>query len=56
VGCDTLRWHGATTLRADARKEKQQSRRSAAQCNRVRSALTHKEWSFAGQKICVHAV
>jgi hypothetical protein len=36
-----LSWQGATTLRAHARKEEQHRQRTPAQCDRVRSALTH---------------
>ncbi len=48
VGCDAVRWQGATTVSTEgaqvrtarARKEEQRSQRAAAQLNRVRSALT----------------
>jgi hypothetical protein len=40
VGCDAVRWQGATTLRARAREEEQRGQRTAARLNRVRSALT----------------
>lgn len=40
VGCDAVRWQGAPTRRAFARKEKQHSQRAAARLNQVRSALT----------------
>jgi hypothetical protein len=40
VCCDAVRWRGATTQRATARKEKQQCQRAVARRNRVRSALT----------------
>jgi len=40
VGCDGVRWQGATTLRAPARKEKQRRRRAPARLNRVRSVVT----------------
>ena len=38
--CDAVRWRGAPTQRADARKEKQQCQRAAARRSRLRSALT----------------
>jgi hypothetical protein len=39
VGCDAVRWQGATLLRARAREEEQRGKPAAAQLNRVCSAL-----------------
>ena len=41
VGCVGVRWQGATTLRASARKEKQRRKQAPARLNRVRSVVTH---------------
>ncbi|MFM8898846.1 MAG: hypothetical protein ACKOF9_02730 [Burkholderiales bacterium] len=40
VGCDAVRWQGATTLRARAREKEQRGQRAASLLNRVRSAFT----------------
>jgi hypothetical protein len=40
VGCDAVRWQGATTRRARARKAEQRGKPAAAQLNRVCSAFT----------------
>ncbi|GAB2880593.1 hypothetical protein GCM10027046_05880 [Uliginosibacterium flavum] len=40
VGCAAVRWQGAPTQRAFARKEKQRRRRAAARFNRGCSVLT----------------
>ena len=42
VGCDAVRWQGATRPRAHARNEKQRRQRAVAQLTRARSALTQK--------------
>jgi hypothetical protein len=56
VGCDAVRWQGATTLRARAREEEQGRQRAAARLNRVRSAVTQMVMFAVGRKLCVHAV
>jgi hypothetical protein len=56
VGCDAVRWQGATTLRARAREEEQRSQRAAAQTNRVRSALTQLVRVFVPGELNVHQV
>ena len=40
VGCDAVRWQGATTRRAHARKAKQRRQHAAAWLNRAGSAFT----------------
>ena len=40
VGCDAVRWQGATTLRAHARKAEQHRQRDVARLTRARSAVT----------------
>ena len=40
VGCDAVRWQGATTLRAHAREEEQSRQRAVARLTQVRSAVT----------------
>lgn len=40
VGCVAVRWQGATTQRASARKKEQRSQSASTRPNRVCSALT----------------
>ena len=54
VGCDRVRWQGATTLRAPARKEKQRRQRAPARLNRVRSAVTLEVTLLVRTKAGVH--
>jgi len=54
VGCDGVRWQGATTLRASARKEKQRRRRAPARLNRVRSVVTIEMTLLVRTKARVH--
>ena len=56
MGCDAVRWQGATTLRAHAREEEQHGQRAAARLNRVRSALTQQVNVVVGTNVNVHAV
>ena len=56
VSGDAVRWQGATTLRAPARKEEQRRQRSEALLNRVRSGVTHEVMAGVGRKVCIHAV
>ena len=55
VGCDAVRWQGATTLRARAREEEQRGQRAAARLNRVRSAVTPTVTVDVSSEINVHA-
>ena len=54
VGCDGVRWQGATTLRAPARKEKQRRKQAPAWLNRARSVITHKVTFPGSTKASVH--
>ena len=54
VACDGVRWQGATTLRASARKEKQRRQRAPARLNRVRSVVTRKVSLLGSTKAGVH--
>jgi len=54
VGCDGVRWQGATTLRALARKEEQRRQRAPAQLNRVRSVVTLEVTVLVSTKTSVH--
>ena len=56
VGGDAVRWQGATTLRALARKEEQRRQRDAALLNRVRSGVTQEVKAGVGRKVCIHAM
>jgi hypothetical protein len=56
VGCDSVRWQGATTLRAHAREEEQRSQRTESQFNRVRSAVTLEVTVDVGEFVSVDAV
>ena len=56
AGCAAVRWQGATTPRARARKEEQRGQRAAARLDRVRSAVTHVVMGDVGAKVSVHAV
>ena len=56
VGCDAVRWQGATTLRARARKEEQRGQRAAARRNRVRSARYKLDLALEANKVSIHAV
>ena len=56
AGCDGVRWQGATTLRARARKEEQRRQRATAWLARVCSALTHEVMNIVGGNVCIHAV
>ena len=56
VGGDAVRWQGATTLRAAARKEEQRRQRDAALLNRARSGVTHEVMARVGRKVCIHTV
>ena len=56
AGCGAVRWQGATTLRARARKKEQRRQRAAAQIDRVRSALTLLVRVAVGTEVSVHAV
>ena len=56
VGGDAVRWQGATTLRAPARKEEQRRQRDAALLNRVRSGVTHEVTVGVDRKVRIHAV
>jgi hypothetical protein len=56
VGCDVVRWQGATTLRAHAREEEQRGQRAAAQLNRVCSAFTQTVKVDVGRNISIHAM
>ena len=56
MGGDAVRWQGATTLRAPARKAEQRRQRDAALLNRVRSGVTHEVMAGVGRKVCIHAV
>jgi len=55
VGCDQARWQGATTQRADARKEEQHGQRAPARLNRARSAVTHPVMFVVGTHVSTHA-
>jgi hypothetical protein len=56
VGCDAVRWQGATTLRARAREEEQRRQRAAAQLNRVCSARHKLDLALEAKKVSIHAV
>ena len=56
AGCDGVRWLGATTLRACARKEEQRRQSAAAWLARVCSAFTHEVMDLVGGNVCIHAV
>ena len=56
VGCDAVRWQGATTLRARARKEEQRGQRDAARPTRACSAVTLKVTTVVGAKLSRHQV
>jgi hypothetical protein len=56
VGCDAVRWQGATTLRARAREEEQRGQRTAARLNRVCSARTLLDLVLEAKKVSIHAV
>jgi hypothetical protein len=56
VGRDAVRWQGATTPRAYARKEEQRGQRAAARLNRARSALTQVMTVVVSRDLSVHAV
>ena len=56
AGRDGVRWQGATTLRAHARKEEQRRQSAAAWPARVCSALTHEVMDIVGGNISIHAV
>ncbi len=56
VGCDAVRWQGATRRLAPASNEEQRRQRAAAQFNRVRSALTYRVEAYVPLNLNVHAV
>ena len=56
AGRDGVRWQGATTLRARARKEEQRRQSAAAWLARVCSALTLEVIDIVGGNVCIHAV
>ena len=56
VGCDAVRWQGATTLRARAREEEQRGQRAAARRNRVRSVRYKLDLVLETTKVSIHAV
>ena len=56
AGRDAVRWQGATTLRAHARKEEQRRQRAAAWLARVCSAFTQEVMNIVGGNVCIHAV
>jgi hypothetical protein len=56
VGCDAVRWQGATTLRARAREEDQRRQRTAAWLNRVCSARYKLDLALEAKKVSIHAV
>ena len=56
MGCDAVRWQGATTLRAYAREEEQRGQRAAARLNRVRSAFTQPVKGVVRNEVNIHAV
>ena len=56
MGCDTVRWQDATTLRAPARKEEQRRKQAVARLNRVRRAVTPMVAVLVGTKVSVHKV
>ncbi|GAB2903175.1 hypothetical protein GCM10027046_35610 [Uliginosibacterium flavum] len=55
VGRDAVRWQGAPTQRAFARKEKQRRQRATAWFNRVCSALTQMMRIAVRTKLNAHA-
>ena len=56
VGCDAVRWQGATTLRAHAREEEQRGQRAAARLNRARSAVTLQVMVLVNADACINAL
>ncbi len=56
MGCDAVRWQGATTLRARAREEEQRRQRATAQINRVCSAFTRAVSVVVGRNVSIHVV
>jgi len=56
VGCDAVRWQGATTLRARARKEEQRGQRAAAQPTRVCSARYKLDLALEAEKVRIDEV
>ena len=56
AGRDGVRWQGATTLRAHARKEEQRRPSAAAWLARVCSAITYEVMDIVGGNVCIHAV
>ena len=56
AGRDGVRWQGATTLRAPARKEEQHRQSATAWPARACSALTHEVTHIVGGSVSIHAV
>ena len=55
VGCDGVRWQGATTLWAHAHEKEQRGQRAPARLNRVCSALTQEVKIVGCKKLNGHA-